>query len=68
MKVNVENIKCKNPNCDNFVFGRSNRKFCNDLCKQEFNNSKAKSIREELKGMGSALMKSHRILDLVKKP
>ncbi len=55
-------------NCGNAVKGRADKKFCNDYCRNEYNNSLKASTTNLVRNINNALNKNRRILESTMKP
>ena len=49
--------------CGSPVKGRADKKFCNDYCRNEFNNSLKSQINNAVRNINNALGKNRRILE-----
>ena len=50
-------------NCSNEVKGRADKKFCNDYCRNEYNNSLKSTSTNLVRNINNALGKNRRILE-----
>jgi hypothetical protein len=51
--------------CDKPLKGRVDKKFCNDFCRNEYNNKLKKPDREFIRNITNALKKNRRILEQI---
>ncbi len=61
MLTKKEPIKCLT--CGNAVKGRADKKFCNDYCRNEYNNSLKSTATNLVRNINNALSKNRRILE-----
>ena len=61
MLTKKEPIKCLT--CNTAVKGRADKKFCNDYCRNEYNNSLKSSSTNLVRNINNALGKNRRILE-----
>lgn len=48
--------------CQNVLFGRSDKKFCDDHCRNEFHNEKARKVSSHTRPINRILQRNRRIL------
>ena len=48
--------------CDEPIKGRSDKKFCNDGCRNSYNNRERRSVNNEVRNVNRALSKNYRVL------
>lgn len=51
------------PECERPIYGRSDKKFCSDGCRNAFNNKQNAGDREMIRKINQQLQKNRRILD-----
>lgn len=61
MPVKKESRHCHN--CDKPLSGRADKKFCNDLCRNEFNNHLKQDDNNYVRNINNSLKKNRRILE-----
>jgi len=49
--------------CGEKIIGRSDKKFCNDACRNAFNNKQNKDSTNLMRNVNNKLRKNHRILE-----
>ncbi len=49
--------------CGDKIFGRSDKKFCSDGCRNTFNNNQKKDSSNYMRNVNNILRKNHRILE-----
>ena len=49
--------------CGEKIIGRSDKKFCNDACRNAFNNKQNKDSSNLMRNVNNKLRKNHRILE-----
>jgi len=54
--------------CNKILRGRSDKKFCNDNCRNHFNNNQKPASNSYVKGINQALFKNRNILDALLPP
>lgn len=59
MLVSIEK-KCLN--CDKPVRGRSDKKFCNDACRNNYNNQHRETMPDMVRRINSVLLKNYQLL------
>lgn len=55
--------KC--PECGERILGRSDKKFCNDSCRNSYNNTLNKDSKNLIRNINNHLRKNYRILELL---
>ncbi|MEC5395552.1 hypothetical protein [Bergeyella sp. RCAD1439] len=48
--------------CQSKIIGRSDKKFCNDACRNAYNNRQNKNTSNRMRNINNLLRKNHRIL------
>ncbi len=51
------------PECNRPIYGRADKKFCSDMCRNSFNNKQNGSINNMVRRVNSILKKNRRILE-----
>jgi len=51
------------PECNRPIFGRADKKFCSDMCRNAFNNKQNGSINNTVRKINGILKKNRRILN-----
>ncbi len=51
------------PECNRPIFGRADKKFCSDMCRNSFNNKQNGSINNLVRRINGILKKNRRILE-----
>jgi predicted nucleic acid-binding Zn ribbon protein len=54
--------------CKKIIRGRSDKKFCNDNCRNQFNNTQRPASNSYVKGINQALFRNRNILDSILPP
>lgn len=57
----MEQKKC--PECGNIILGRQDKKFCSDMCRNNFNNKLNAESNNYVRNINNALKKNRRILE-----
>ena len=50
-------------NCGESIFGRSDKKFCDDACRNNYNNSQRRDVTNLMRNVNNALRKNRLILE-----
>ncbi|MEO8720527.1 MAG: hypothetical protein ABI297_02965 [Ginsengibacter sp.] len=61
MRVEIQTAHCLN--CDKALKGRTDKKFCNDYCRNSFNNQLKSGKNNLIRNINNALGKNRRILE-----
>lgn len=56
-----EERKC--PECDRIIFGRADKKFCSDLCRNAFNNRTNSAANNLVRSVNRILKKNRRVME-----
>lgn len=51
------------PECNKPIFGRADKKFCSDMCRNSFNNKQNGSVNNMVRRVNGILKKNRRILE-----
>ena len=65
IEVGSDNIKCESPDCKKYfkkTSGRKGKRFCNDGCRNAYNNAKKKKKSGQVEMINDILEKNHSIL------
>ncbi|TQD40430.1 hypothetical protein [Haloflavibacter putidus] len=49
--------------CDEKIIGRADKKFCNDYCRNAYNNKRNKDAKNLIRNINNRLRKNYRILE-----
>ena len=63
--LDAKNTKRECLACGKIVHGRADKKFCNDYCRNAYNNNLKSSNHPVIRSINNALLKNRRILETV---
>ncbi|WP_109829416.1 hypothetical protein [Reichenbachiella versicolor] len=63
----MNQIQRKCPECERPVFGRADKKFCSDSCRNAYNNKESAQITNKMRNVNNSLRKNWKVLSTLNK-